>query len=291
MQAAYSFSCDFGILHEQRYSLERDTQSMEKVNHEQRAALAWDVLIQHAGTEKTISYSDLADRIGIHWRPIRFVLEYIQQYCIAHDLPPLTILAVSKTGKLGKGFTAVESTRFEEERDSVYRFEWSKVENPFEYARNGETVSSLAKRVLANPDEAWMTIGAIKARGIAQRVFRSALLKAYKGKCAFCELSWTSALQAAHIVPWSEAIASQKIDVRNGLLLCATHHALFDQKILTVSDDYRIQYNAKSRGRAKLTQTDQLIVADLDKKSIRLPKLEVQRPDKTWLESHRNGMS
>ena len=57
---------------------------------------------------------------------------------------------------------------------------------------------------------------------------------------SFCGTTFGAALQAAHIVPWSECAKAERLDPRNGLLLCSTHHALFDDGVLTIDEDLRI---------------------------------------------------
>jgi hypothetical protein len=48
------------------------------VNHVERAFLAWPSLVERAIAKMTISYGELAAVIGIHVRPIRYVLSVIQ---------------------------------------------------------------------------------------------------------------------------------------------------------------------------------------------------------------------
>jgi len=65
---------------------------LSKINQHQRAAKAWEILIEVAKKRDFIRYKGLGDEIGIHYRAIRFVLGVIQEYCIINKLPPLTIL-------------------------------------------------------------------------------------------------------------------------------------------------------------------------------------------------------
>ena len=123
----------------------------------------------------------------------------------------------------------------------------------------------------------------IKVRGIAQTIFRKALLKAYGSKCAFCGLSFSFALQAAHIIPWSKATNSQRLDVRNGLLLCATHHCLYDTGILTVSRNYSINFVANSKHRL-VTQYDNLLSSAFHNQKIKLPKKNQHLPNPEYLD-------
>ena len=59
-----------------------------------------------------------------------------------------------------------------------------------------------------------------------QQRFRFDVLKAYQSQCIVCSVSRTDLLTAAHICPKSEGGSD---DWRNGLALCATHHAAFDR--------------------------------------------------------------
>ena len=72
-----------------------------------------------------------------------------------------------------------------------------------------------------------------------QPVFRATVLRAYGTRCAVCALRHGQLLDAAHIVPDSNArgVAS----VRNGMAMCKIHHAAFDAKILGVRPDLVVQ--------------------------------------------------
>ena len=67
-----------------------------------------------------------------------------------------------------------------------------------------------------------------------QRSFRERVLRAYRSRCAVCRLRHHELLDAAHIVPDSEAGAPQ---VPNGLALCKLHHAAFDKLFVGVRPD------------------------------------------------------
>lgn len=69
----------------------------------------------------------------------------------------------------------------------------------------------------------------VQRRG--QEHFRDQLLVAYGGRCAVTGCDARAALEAAHIEPYSD-VASQ--DVRNGLLLRADIHTLFDLGLLRI---------------------------------------------------------
>jgi len=80
-------------------------------------------------------------------------------------------------------------------------------------------------------------------RKLRERRFTSIIRELYHEKCSLCEVGYRMhgrplALDAAHVIPVKEkgVIA----DLRNGLLLCSNHHALFDGYAWTFDKDYRV---------------------------------------------------
>jgi putative restriction endonuclease len=126
---------------------------------------------------------------------------------------------------------------------------------------------------------------------MAQVLFRLTLLEAYGWRCAFCGLSLQQALQSAHIIPWSKATIDQRLDPRNGLLLCATHHALFDADILTVTVDRRIVFRPPRRATRKWTEADQRAAVSLDGQTIRPPADPALRPSVEALQHRASALS
>lgn len=78
----------------------------------------------------------------------------------------------------------------------------------------------------------------IKIR-INQSVFREKLLHRY-GNCCLCGINNPTILIASHIKPWKDSKPDEKLDVDNGLLLCANHDKLFDSGLITFDNDGRI---------------------------------------------------
>ena len=65
-----------------------------------------------------------------------------------------------------------------------------------------------------------------------QPKFRNQLLIAYGGKCAITGFDSEDALEAAHIIPY---LGEHTNDVRNGLLLRADIHTLFDRGLIAIN--------------------------------------------------------
>jgi putative restriction endonuclease len=76
---------------------------------------------------------------------------------------------------------------------------------------------------------------------VHQRAFRATVMRAYEGQCAICVLKKPPLLDAAHIVGDGEE-AGQAV-VQNGLSLCKIHHAAYDQDIVGITPEYRVELN------------------------------------------------
>lgn len=260
---------------------------MEKINQAQRAYNAWPLLIDCAKKGKTITYGDLASKLNLHHRAIRYILDIIQSYCLSERLPPLTILVVSKIGgKPGDGFIAWDIDHFETGLQKVFQFNWNNLENPFQYAEDGSTEDQLVDELLLHPDTAGEVFSRVKARGVAQVLFRKALLRAYEHQCAFCGLTFENALEASHIVPWAEASPQQRLDPRNGILLCSIHHKLFDTGLMTINKAGKIFYLDAQEKDGPYSSSDKSMTIDLHGKDALLPESLDHRPSLDSLTDH-----
>jgi hypothetical protein len=80
-------------------------------------------------------------------------------------------------------------------------------------------------------------------RTMRERRFSSELREVYHQKCSLCSVGYryrgrTIALEGAHLIP----VESRGVigDIRNGILLCRNHHALFDSYAWTLDEDLRV---------------------------------------------------
>jgi putative restriction endonuclease len=240
------------------------------VNQYERAFRAWPALTAAADNASTITYAELANYLHIHPRPIRYVLGVIQDWCLQEKKPPLTILVVNphRRHQPGHGFIAWDIGNLEEGYEQVYSFPWSTLANPFEFASDGTRPEDLARRLIVEPKSAPEVYRRVKERGVAQSIFRASLMIAYRQRCAFCELSLSDALQAAHIIPWGQASPAQRMSPSNGLLLCSTHHDLFDADILSVTTDRKIVCLRSKAPRHYWTNVDHQAATVLDGRPI-----------------------
>lgn len=259
---------------------------MSQINQTERARLAWQVLIRIANLRKTIKYAELGALIGVHHRAIRYVLGPIQDYCLESCLPPITILVVNGSGRPGSGFIAHDPTDIENGLEAVWRYEWKKESNPFDFAAEGLSYNALITTLTKTPDEAEDVYVKVKSRGVQQILFRDAVRKAYSLRCAFTGIQFQDTLDACHIVPWAYATPQQRMDVRNGILLNPLHHRLFDKAYLTISDDYKILYYDPNGVNWKHSKSEAGLTQKLHNKEMHVPHFLRHRPLPENIERH-----
>lgn len=63
----------------------------------------------------------------------------------------------------------------------------------------------------------------------------------YANTCTVCHLNHPELLDAAHIVPDTEADGLAVVP--NGLTLCKMHHAAYDRNLMGISPDYVVHIN------------------------------------------------
>ncbi len=98
---------------------------------------------------------------------------------------------------------------------------------------------------LRNAERAERAAATRKVR-VGQGAFRRLLIGTYGAVCAFTGPQLEETLQAAHIQPYVDAESNH---IRNGLLLRADMHLLFDLGLLTLTSDCRIEVSKKLSGR------------------------------------------
>lgn len=108
-----------------------------------------------------------------------------------------------------------------------------------------------------------------------QPQFRNALLEAYVGTCAVTGCTAVDALEAAHILPYR---GDHTNNVRNGLLLRADIHTLFDLFLHTVAEDLTIRIAPQVAG----TGYD-----EYDGAALRVPVKKADVPSADALAHHR----
>jgi putative restriction endonuclease len=112
-----------------------------------------------------------------------------------------------------------------------------------------------------------------------QPIFRVQVLHAYETKCTICRLKHASLLDAAHIR--SDSLGGQPV-VTNGLAMCKIHHAAYDENIMSITPQYRVEVKP-----SVLLESDGPMllhgIQEVDGWSIELPRRKAQHPDRQLL--------
>ena len=140
------------------------------------------------------------------------------------------------------------------------------------------TASELEERgefVLQDEADARKWVLASIARRQGQPEFRRRLIAAYDGRCALSGCAAEPALEAAHIVPYRGRNSN---DVRNGLLLRADLHTLFDRGLLAV-----VSSTLRATVAHELMHTE---YASLDGQALSLPRDTSCHPSPEALKVH-----
>ncbi len=215
-------------------------------NRFELAHLTWPILVRTA-TDRTIStYGEIAAELGYRGaRPVNKALDPIQELCREKGWPPLTILVVNQqTGRPGPGFIAWPGD-FNEGKELVYNHDWQDHPVPFQpdHIEFLERIRRPTPPRGGNPQYSVPDqYVEVNGRGPFQVAFRNLLLRVYHNQCALCDSRLSQVLVASHIVPWS-LDRNNRLNPRNGLLLCRTHDALFESGNLLINTDYSIRFH------------------------------------------------
>lgn len=106
-----------------------------------------------------------------------------------------------------------------------------------------ETFQPDRPAISADPTEKYGTPIEVRPR-LGQSSFRVLVTDAYQRRCAITGETTLVALEAAHIVPYS---GEGGHDVRNGLLLRADFHRLFDVGLVSITSDLKVRVSPKIR--------------------------------------------
>jgi putative restriction endonuclease len=244
------------------------------------AGVIWPLLTEAGAAGRTVTYTEVAPAIATNPLSVGLALGPIQAYCIENRLAPLTAIVVGMhTGVPGGGFVAWDVDDLPAAIAAVAAQNWDLVGNPFSGFGPNDTADTFAEELLSDPGTSAEVIGRVRDRGVAQQIFRRALLRAYAGRCAVCGLAFPDALEAAHIVPWAECGPGRRLDVRNGLLLCASHHRLFDREVISLGQDLRMRYYDPEGLDGRYRKVDRAFTLTFDGKRLRRPPDRLHRPD------------
>ena len=83
-----------------------------------------------------------------------------------------------------------------------------------------------------------------------------------------------------HIIPWAEN-ENTRLEVKNAILLCGLHDLAFENKIITLSNSYKIHISSSPKGLAK-------VLKSITYPELRLPASKEHYPSKKYIQEHRS---
>lgn len=196
--------------------------------------------------------------------------------------------AITSTGRSGLG----NASSLDREVWDEFHSDWERlaVECALLYeqlrARRTEPASNV------EPDESFdlndfsgETRQVLTQQRIKQDFFRRAVLASYRGKCCMTGLSDSRLLVASHIVPWSKDKAN-RLNPSNGLCLSALHDKVFDQGLITLTDDFEIVVSEDlMRSKDAFVKA---VILPLNGRPIDAPERFVPQPE--FIVWHRNNL-
>lgn len=162
----------------------------------------------------------------------------------------------------------------------VYIVAWDPTSLTCSVAAGGE-IGATASWSPPAPEERRYSMRVVKQR-LHQAMFRERVIQAYGGKCALTNLPEIKLVDAAHIVPDSDAELGQP-DIRNGICMSKIHHAAYDADLIGVDPDFRIHISE-----ALLAQHDGPM---LEQGLKALAGREIRRPDNRALWPDRDRLA
>lgn len=139
---------------------------------------------------------------------------------------------------------------------------------------------------ISNIDLTDLPIGKTRNRLVKIRVnqsfFRSSILASYNNTCCITGLNQSELLIAGHIMPWSED-KKNRLNPRNGIAINALHDKAFENGLITITPDFKIQVSSILLNQKKTKTLDKYFFQYQDKKII-LPSRFL--PDTEFLKYH-----
>lgn len=122
--------------------------------------------------------------------------------------------------------------------ETIGREVWSQVE-PLLYRYDRPQVQKPG--VIAEPEQRYGSKYLVEAR-LGQGAFRALVIDAYDRRCAISAEKTVPVLEAGHIKPYKKSGPNSP---RNGLLLRADLHILFDEGYITVTDKFQVEVSRR----------------------------------------------
>ena len=203
------------------------------------AIRAW--LIEVCGAKGTVTYSDVMNRFGLTFYPLRNAMSKLGHGCKKTGEPIITAVIVDKeTGRCSQGlFDEFHIDDDELERQRCYA-RWAS-----QTAGGGQGAGASAQAELTQADDLGQRAARFAQVEVRpqQRAFREAVFQACGGRCVVSGCAVPEALEAAHLIgaDWRQGHNSAE----HGILLRRDLHALYDRELLRITECGIVQFDTR----------------------------------------------
>ncbi|MCM3186372.1 HNH endonuclease [Priestia megaterium] len=111
-----------------------------------------------------------------------------------------------------------------------------------EFHNNNLEEGETSPTIIMNENDGKDVFRIIKTRQ-GQQKLRKLLLSNYKSKCALCNISDSRLLITSHIKTWAKSSYEERVDPTNSILFCKIHDGLFENGLISLTDDYEIIFS------------------------------------------------
>jgi hypothetical protein len=153
------------------------------------------------------------------------------------DYQPPEFRVINDQNGIEPGLVTLKFTS--ETRQEIEAVLWNHVRQ----SRGGPVEWRVVKRSRKDVGDSGAVAYAIQRRRPAQALFKDLLLRVYGYKCCITGCNVRAALEAAHIAPFADG-GNEANRAKNGLLLRADLHCLFDAGLLGIDPDTLIVHTA-----------------------------------------------
>jgi hypothetical protein len=196
------------------------------------AVRAW--LIEVCRAKGTVTYSDVMNRFGLTFYPLRNAMSRLGRDCQKAGEPIITALIVDKdTGRCSQGlFDEFHIDDDERERQRCYAF-WAVADNAPASAKSSGADNTNGTNAEDDFEQRAARFAQVEVR-TQQAAFRDAVFRACGGRCVVSGCAVPEALEAAHLLGRDWRKGHNRAE--DGVLLRRDLHTLYDRGLLRISD-------------------------------------------------------
>jgi hypothetical protein len=219
--------------------------STDSYKEKMPAIRAW--LIEVCQRKGTVTYSDVMNRFGLTFYPLRNAMSRLGHDCKNAGEPIITALIVDKdTGRCSQGL--YDEFNIDDdllERQRCYAHWGSGQEPPPQELQAAQPPNEAAESAPDDLEQRAARFAQVEVR-TQQAAFRMAVFRACEGRCVISGCAVPEALEAAHLLgrDWRQG----QNTASDGILLRRDLHTLYDRGLLRITESGRVELDEQVTG-------------------------------------------